>query len=112
MIPSIQTKRIELPQTKHRLFGNKCRNKTVKAQRVRTNSKTINGNCKNIRTTLLSNHDNQQGTSHEIPTTESELQSEEILSSNFNDSIDLPSINFGKYMGATSVRFKWDGQDM
>ena len=51
------------------------------------------------------NNNNEQGTSGETQIEETDQQSEETMASHSNDSLDVPAINFKKYLGATKVRY-------
>ena len=53
---------------------------------------------------------NEQGTSNKAPMKETDDHSEETTSANSNDSMDVPAINFKKYLGTTGVRYIQMGQ--
>ena len=51
------------------------------------------------------NNENEQGTSKTTLTEETDYHSEETTSTNSNNSMDVPAINFKKYLEATGVRY-------
>ena len=63
-----------------------------------------------IHNTPLPKNDTEQGTSGTIQTEETDQLSEETMTSNSNDSMEVPAINFKKYLSATGVRYIQMGQ--
>ena len=106
-----ENKRIEmeLHQKINRLIWKRMEQHSEKTPEEKSRQEELFRVIEKIINTPIQNNTNEQGTSEDT-TDEKEDYSEETTSKDSNDSMDVPVINFKKYMGATGVRYIQMGQ--